>query len=79
MQPVTAQILSVTGSNGWPLYVEMDSAATVSYITLQEAKRHHLVIKPNNQVLHLGDGLTPLKSCEEIDTILYGNEHPLRF
>ena len=48
-------------------------------ITLQEVKRRQLEIKPNNQVLHLGDGLTPLKSRGEIDTILYRNEHPLRF
>ena len=79
IQPVAAQILSVAGSDGRPLHIELDSAATVSYITLQEAKRRRLVIKPNNQVSHLGDGLTPLKSCGEIDTILYRNEHLLRF
>ena len=33
IQPVAAQILSVTDSNGRPLHIELDSATTVSYVT----------------------------------------------
>ena len=38
IQPVAAQILSVANSNDWPLHIELDSMATVSYIALAEAK-----------------------------------------
>ena len=79
IQPVAAQILSAADSNGRPLHIELDSAATVSYITLAEATKRHFPIKSNNQVSHLGDGLTSLKSCGEIDVTIYRNEHPLRF
>ena len=44
IQLVAAQILSVMDSNNRPLHIELDSAARVSYITLQEAKRRQLVI-----------------------------------
>ena len=79
IQPVVVQILSVADSNSQPLHIELDSAATVSYITLAEVKKRHFRIKPNNQVSHLGDGLTPLKSYREINVVLYRNEHQLRF
>ena len=79
IQPVAAQILSAADSNGRALHIELDSAATVSYITLAEATKRQFPIKANNQVSHLGDGLTSLKSCGEIDITIYRNEHPLRF
>ena len=79
IQPVAAQILSVANSNDWPLHIELDSMATVSYIALAEAKNCRYKIKPNNQISHLGDGLTPLKSYGEINVILYRNKHLLRF
>ena len=34
IQPVPAQILSAVDSNGRPIHIELDSATTVSYITL---------------------------------------------
>ena len=79
IQPIVVQILSVADSNSQPLHIELDSAATVSYITLAEVKKCHFCIKPNNQVSHLGDGLTPLKLYREINVVLYRNEHGLRF
>ena len=79
IQPVAAQILSAADSDGRPIHIELDSATTVSYITLAEATKRRYHIKPNNQVSHLGDGLTPLKSCGEIDVTIYRNDHPLRF
>ena len=78
IQPVAVQILSVMDSDDRHLDIELDSAATISYIMLAEAKNCHHKIKPNIQVLHLGDGLKPLKSCGEINVILNRNEHPLR-
>ena len=48
IQPVAAQILSAEDSNGRPLHIELDSAATVSYITLAEAKNCQYTIKPNS-------------------------------
>ena len=46
IQPVVVQILSVADSNSQPLHIELDSAATVSYITLAEATKHHFCINP---------------------------------
>ena len=65
IQPVVVQILSVADYNSQPLHIELDSAATVSYITLAEAKKRHFNIKPKNHVFHLGDSLTPLKLCRD--------------
>ena len=48
IQPVAAQILSVADSYSWPLHIELDYAATVTYITLAKAKKRHFRIKPNN-------------------------------
>ena len=48
IQPVAAQILSAADSYSRPLHIELDSAATVSYITIAEAKKRHFRIKPNN-------------------------------
>ena len=79
IHPVAAQILSAADSNGRPIHIELDSAATVSYITLSEAHKRRFQIKPNNQVSYLGDGLTSLKSCGEIDVTISRNDHPLRF
>ena len=79
IQPVAPQILSVADSNSRTLHIELDSAASISFITLAEARKRRYHIKPNNQISHLGDGITPLKSCGEIDITLYRNEHPLRF
>ena len=79
IQPVAAQILSAADNDGWPIHIELDSVATVSYITLAKANKCHYHIKPNNQVSHLGDGLTLLKSCGEIDVTISRNDHPLRF
>ena len=63
-----AQILSVADSNSQPLHIELDSAATISYITLAEVKKRRFCIKPNN----LGDSLTPLNSTERL--MLYFTE-----
>ena len=78
-RPVAAQILSAVDSNNRPISIELDSAATLSFITLKEALDRNYKILPNNQVSQLGDGITTLKSYGEIDIYIYRNENKLRF
>ena len=48
IQPVAAQILSVVDTYSWPLHIELDSTATVSYIMLEEAIHQNFKILLNN-------------------------------
>merc|ERR1711867_67122 len=50
IQPVPTQILTVSDENGKVLHLELDSAATVNYITLREAKARNLIISSNSQM-----------------------------
>ena len=79
IEPVPAQILSMKDSNNVPIHLELDNGATCSYITLKEAISRGYKIYPNSQASQLGDGVTMIKSCGEIDIPLYRNEHKLRF
>ena len=79
IEPVPAQILSMKDSNSVPIHLELDNGATCSYITLKEAISRGYKIYPNSQASQLGDGVTMIKSCGEIDIPLYRNEHKLRF
>ena len=51
MKHVPVQILSATDTVGLPIYIEIDSAATCSYIILWEADKHKFHTYPNNQFL----------------------------
>ena len=73
IRPVPAQLLSVVDSNGRPLHIELDSAATTSFLTTEEAKSRQFKIKPNKQVSQLGDGTTSIAAVGEIDECLYRN------
>ena len=79
IRPVPAQLLSVVDSNGRPLHIELDSAATTSFLTTEEAKSRQFKIKPNKQVSQLGDGTTSIAAVGEIDECLYRNEHKLKY
>ena len=70
--------MSVVDSNGRPLHIELDSAATTSFITTEEAKNRKFKIKPNKQISQLGDGTTLIAAVGKIDEYLYRNEHKLR-
>ena len=57
--PVPTQLLTVSDNNGQPLHLELDSAATVNYITLDEARAHNFIISRNSQVSKLVMVLPP--------------------
>ena len=48
LKPDPTQLLTVTDHNGIPVHIELDSAATVNYISLNEAKTRNLKIYPNS-------------------------------
>ena len=50
IQPVLTQLLTVSDHNNLPVHIELDSAATVNYITLDEARACNFIINYNNQV-----------------------------
>ena len=62
-----AQILCVTDAVGSHSPLHLDSAATCLYITLSEAHRRGFNIYPNNQSSQLGERVTIIKWCHEID------------
>ena len=79
IQPVPTQILTVSDENGKVLHLELDSAATVNYITLREAKARNLIISSNSQMSKLGDGATTIIACGEVTMKLYRDDLPLTF
>ena len=79
IEPVPAQILSLTDDNNKPIHIELDNGATCSYIIRQEAIDRGYNIYPNTQASQLGDGITMIESCGEIDVCLYRKDHKLRF
>ena len=79
IQPVPTQLLTLTDHSGSPIHIELDSAATVNFITYKEAKTRNFTIYPNDQSSKLGDGSSTIKACGEISTILYRDSLPLIF
>ena len=79
IQPVPTQILTVSDENNKVLHLELDSAATVNYISLDEAKARNLIIHKNSQISKLGDGATTIMACGEISMNLYRDDLPLTF
>ena len=79
MKPVSTQLLTVSDYNNCPMHLKLNSAATVNYISLNEAKTRNFKINHNNQSSKLGDGITTITVCGEITTTLYRDDFPLRF
>ena len=79
LQPVPTQLLTLTDAVGEPIHIELDSAATVNYISHDEAVARNFYIVPNSQMSKLGDGTTILKAIGQISTILYRDDLPLRY
>ena len=79
IQPVPTQILTVSDHNHKVLHLELDSAATVNYISLDEAKAQNLLISKNSQISKLGDGATTIMACGEVNMTLYRDDLPLSF
>ena len=71
IQPVPTQLLTLSDHNGTTIHLELDSAATVNFITKEEARARNFIIYPNSQCSKLGDGDTQIQACGEIRTILY--------
>ena len=81
IQPVSSQILTVftDEKNAVPFHIELDSGATVSYVRESVARRFNFIIKPNNQLFKLGDGITKLRAIGEIKVDLFRNAHKFVF
>ena len=79
LQPVPTQLLTLTDAVGEPIHIELYSAATVNYISQDEAVARNFYIVPNSQISKLGDGTTTLKAIGQISTILYRDDLPLRY
>ena len=79
IQPVPTQMLTLTDQAGIPIHIEIDSGASVNFITYKEAKNRNFKILPNNQSSRLGDGDSTIRACGEINTILYRDSLPLIF
>ena len=79
LKPVPTQLLTVTDTAGDPVHIELDSAATVNYMYLNEAVTRNLNIYPNSQSSKLGDGATTIKAIGEISTTFYRDDLPLQY
>ena len=79
LHTVPTQLLTVSDQNGLPIHIELNSTATVNYISLDEAKARNFYISRNNQSSRLGDGDTTITACGEITTTFYRDNLPLSF
>jgi hypothetical protein len=79
IQPVPSQILTAFTRDKQPVHIELDSNATVNYITLVAAKSFGFHISPNSQLSVLADGITKLPAIGEINEIFSRNEWTVSF
>ena len=79
LQPVPTQLLTLQDSGDTTLTLELDSAATVKYVSEHEALSRNFIIRPNKQVSRLGDGKTLLPACGEINESFYRNNFEVHF
>jgi hypothetical protein len=79
IQPVPSQILTAFTRDKQPVHIELDSNATVNYITLVAAKSFGFHISPNSQLSVLADGITKLLAIGEINEIFSRNEWTVSF
>merc|ERR1711895_351669 len=66
LKPVSTQLLTAADAEGKPIHIELDSAATVNYISQNEALTRNFIVMPNSQMSKLGDGKTTLQAIGEI-------------
>ena len=81
IKPVPSQILTVfqDPSNKFPVHIDLDSGATVSYCLESEAHKRGFKIHPNGQMSKLGDGVTKLKSVGEIHETFFRNNWSVKY
>ena len=77
LKPVPTQLLTVSNHARNPVHIELDSASTVNFISLDEARTRNFTIYPNSQSSKLGDGATSITAVGEITTTFYRDDLPL--
>ena len=81
IKPVPSQILTMylDQRNKFPIHIDLDSGATVNFITESHAKNCGFKILPNGQLSKLGDGVTKLKGIGEINRTFFRNNWQVTF
>jgi hypothetical protein len=77
--PVASQILTVFTEDQQAFHIELDSNATVNYITQDAAKHFNFKICPNSQLSILADGVTKLPAVGEIHEKFFRNDWTVQF
>ena len=82
IRPVSSQILTVfqeIPAQSSPIHIDLDSGATVNYVTEAEVLKRGFNVHPNGQLSKLGDGKTKLKSIGEIHETFFRNTWSVKF
>ena len=81
MEPEPTQILTVFQSpqNEDPVHIDLDSGASLNYTEEREALKRGFKILPNGQMSKLGDGLTRIKACGELNETLFRNKKKIKW
>ena len=82
IRPVSSQILTVfqeIPAQSSPIHIDLDSGATVNYVTEAEVLKRGFNVYPNGQLSKLGDGQTKLKSIGEIHETFFRNSWSVKF
>ena len=82
IRPVSSQVLTVfqeNSINSSPVHIDLDTGATVNYVTEEEVRKRGFKIYPNGQLSKLGDGRTKLKSLGEIHETFFRNNWTVKF
>ena len=82
IRPVSSQILTVfqdRSNQSSPIHIDLDTGATVNYVTETEVVRRGFKVYPNGQLSKLGDGKTKLKSIGEIHETFFRNSWTVKF
>ena len=81
MEPEPTQILTVFQSpqNLDPVHIDLDSGASLNYTEEREAIKRGFKILPNGQMSKLGDGLTRIKACGELNETFFRNKKKVKW
>ena len=82
IRPVSSQVLTVfqeIPAQSSPIHIDLDSGATVNYVTEAEVLKRGFNVYPNGQLSKLGDGQTKLKSIGEIHETFFRNSWSVKF
>ena len=81
MKPEPTQILTIfqTPHNEDPVHIDLDSGASLNYTQEKEAIKRGFKILPNVQMSKLGDGLTCIKACGELNETFFRNKKQIKW